>query len=42
MKIIKVLLAAALVVVIAGFAVIAVIDVPVQQQDITFEINNEG
>jgi hypothetical protein len=42
MKIIKVLLAAAFVVAIAGFAVIAVIDVPVQQRDITFEINNEG
>lgn len=42
MKIIKVLLAAGFIIAIAGFAVIAVIDVPVQQQDITFEINNEG
>lgn len=42
MKIIKFFLAAVLVVVLAGFAVIAVIDVPVQQQDVTLEITNEG
>lgn len=42
MKLIKYLLAAFAFVLLAGFALIAVIDVPVQQQDITLEITNEG
>lgn len=42
MKFLKYVFAIIILAVLAGFALFAVMDVPVQQQDITLEIQNEG